>query len=695
MKRFSDLKIGTKLLVGFLIVAVLAAVVGYVGILNLNAIKSSDHDLYAENVSGLDNAGFAALYFQNVRFSVLQSLTVSDAEQRNECLDGIQSSAAKVDEYLKAYEKGIVDEQDSQLFSKMKTQWGNYNALVANVINYERAGKNQQVRELVYGELTAAGEPLRDGFNNLMAYNAKGAKDRSNANIALADRAEATMIAVIIIAMLVAILLGVFLSRMIGRPIAKMLDAAEKLAKGDVEVSVQADSKDEIGTLASSFGLMIDNIKQQASVVENIAAGDLSFDLSVKSDKDVLNLSLAKLRQTLKDLISEMHKLADAAEAGNLSLRGDVQSFQGDYQEIVGGVNQTLDVLLQPIGEATLTLEEVAKGNLQVSMEGAYKGDHAVIKNSVNNTVASFNEVLGDINAAAEQVSAGAKQVSESSMVLSQGATEQASSIEELTSSVEEISSQTKLNAQNATQASDLAAVAKTNAEAGNGQMQAMLTAMQQINDSSTSISKIIKVIDDIAFQTNILALNAAVEAARAGQHGKGFAVVAEEVRNLAARSADAAKETTEMIEDSIKKVEGGTKIANKTAEELGKIVEAVAKAASLVGDIAAASNEQAAGIEQINQGIMQVSQVVQTNSATSEEGAAASEELASQAALLREAVGQFKIKNAQKQGEDKGTRKALTVEKKKEPDQSAAAKKEAAAASQKINLSDKEFGKY
>lgn len=214
-----------------------------------------------------------------------------------------------------------------------------------------------------------------------------------------------------------------------------------------------------------------------------------------------------------------------------------------------------------------------------------------------------------------------------------------------MTFSIEEVSSKTRINADNANHANDLTEKAKVYAVTGNTHMQDMLKAMDEINVSSNNINKIIKVIDDIAFQTNILALNAAVEAARAGQHGKGFAVVAEEVRTLAGRSADATKETTTLIEDSIKKVEAGAKIAKDTADSLGKIVDGVESVSNLVSDIKIASNEQAAAIDQINQGIIQVSDVVQKNSSTSEESASASEELSSQEEMLKQMVSKFKLK--------------------------------------------------
>jgi methyl-accepting chemotaxis protein len=309
-------------------------------------------------------------------------------------------------------------------------------------------------------------------------------------------------------------------------------------------------------------------------------------------------------------------------------------------------IGETIKSAAEFIKNVTYTaknLEQIAGGDLSIDVNKLSEND--TIGVSMQNMLTSFNSMFGDINASTSQVSTGSRQIADGAQALAQGSTEQAASVEALSDSIGKIAAMIKDNSEIAQKTSHLSNTIKDNAEKGSRQMNEMITAVEDINAASKNISQIIKTIDDIAFQTNILALNAAVEAARAGQHGRGFAVVAEEVRNLASKSAQAAKDTSNIIQNSMEKAELGARIAAETAEGFMKIVNGVSESSELIKEIAAASENQSRGIAQINTGIGQVAQVVQQNSATAEESASASEEITGQTDLLQQLVSQFKLR--------------------------------------------------
>lgn len=350
-------------------------------------------------------------------------------------------------------------------------------------------------------------------------------------------------------------------------------------------------------------------------------------------------------RSIAKNIIQVRDAAARLAQGDlNIDIHSDTKDEVG---EMTRSFASSAEMIKRYIHDLSRGLGKIAKGNFDIAPEETYIGDFKQMEEALSTIVMSLSQTLGQINQAADQVSSGSDQVSSGAQALSQGATEQASSVEELAATIAEISQQVQSTAVNATEANNQVLAADSEVNSCNRQMQDMIGAMSEISQKSGEIGKIIKTIEDIAFQTNILALNAAVEAARAGAAGKGFAVVADEVRNLASKSAEAAKNTTALIESSVKAVDNGKKIADETAASLISVVSSTQNVTSAVDKISAAASEQANSIAQVTMGIDQISSVVQTNSATAEESAAASEELSSQAQLLKALVSKFQLNSA------------------------------------------------
>jgi methyl-accepting chemotaxis protein len=782
--RFKDLKIGTRVALGFLLVAIISGICGYIFLQYTLQARKLEAELYAVNAKQYGDIGGVAVAFQRTCVNLRDMVIEKDSTSKNNYAKTIIDLDKTINNGLTSLEKSIKSEEDRKIFNQLKSSIDKFVPVRESIISLALANQDNQAVVLMHEKGDQLAKDVEEQINNVFDTKINQAIMKSNINSVTANSAERTMLIMMCLGNALYLVIAIAIARGITRPVKKLAEAMNKLATGNVDVNIETETetKDEIGLMAQSLSSMAENIKTHALAAEKVAAGDLSMEIKIQSDKDLLGKNLDSMLKIIKKLIKQVEDLikatqegkldtrgnaaaftggwgqlvsginnlidafvdpinvtaeyidriskgdippkitdtymgdfnqiknnlnncidnigalvADAnmleaaAMEGNLGTRADVNKHSGDYRKIVQVVNNTLDALLSPLHDgvnclkemaegnldirvtgkyqgdhaiikdalnATLEvlneiikketvrcLQEISKGNLDVAVTGSYKGDYSIIKETLNITINDLNDVLGQVSTAIEQVSAGAHQVSDSSQALSQGAAESASTIAQITSSMDGMNAQTKQNAENATQANQLAIQARANAERGNEQMGQMVKAMEEINESAANISKIIKAIDEIAFQTNLLALNAAVEAARAGKHGKGFTVVAEEVRNLAQRSAKAAKETAEMIEGSIKKTEVGTRIAEETSKALEEIVLGVSKVTDFISEIASASKEQALGIGQINEGLVQVDQVTQQNSASSEELAAASEEMSSQAEMVRQMLGKFKLK--------------------------------------------------
>ena len=348
----------------------------------------------------------------------------------------------------------------------------------------------------------------------------------------------------------------------------------------------------------------------------------------------------------ISHLLQEYTDIITAIRKGDLKKRFNVKEFTLEFKPIVTGANEVIDNLQAPVHEAVAVLERTSQRDLTVKVEGEYQGDLSLIKNALNSTIDSMNKILLEVIHSSKEVSMNSQIVSDAVGSISQATTEQAGTLGDVTQALSKIKEQAQQSTQGAEEAKTLSNESQNNAQKGNALMEQLLKAMEEIQISSASITKIVKVIDEIAFQTNLLALNAAVEAARAGKHGKGFAVVAEEVRNLAARSAKAAKETTDLIASSSQKVETGVHIVDQTTEAFKNILIGANKVADIISEISSQIANQNSSLGTITESIITIDNGTQKTASMSEEVASSSESMASQARNLEQLVNEFRLNN-------------------------------------------------
>ena len=562
-----NMKLSSKLLSAFFLVAFIAVIVGAVGYAGMTSLSRENEEMYIYNTKPMTSLAvmYDTLASQRICANNMVIFLTADPEFSKDEADSLLEKEELFDSTFKEYKNYLSDDYEKVLYASMEQLYYNEFSQIKEDVRDAVASGNTDDMAASIKALDDMGASISGYMDEAFAINDRLASEQVEASKALGVRSSLIQGAVMLVGVVLSIFLALSLSSIIVKPLRHILTAAKQVGeRGDLNLSekllqdIDSGSKyrDEIGQVSRSFSVMIKALMEKTQVLEVVAAGDLTPEITLVSGEDTIGNALIKMLNNL-------------------------------------------------------------------------------------------NKMFNNINSASSQVATGSKQISDVSQGLAQGATEQAVAVENLSRSISDVAGQTKNNAEMATQAAELSDTIKENAKKGSAQMDLMIKAVGEISDASQSIHKVINAIDDIAFQTNILALNAAVEAARAGQHGKGFAVVAEEVRNLAQKSANSAKTTSDLIANSIEKTDLGVKIASETSYSLNEIVTGISENSRIVSAIAQSCDEQSAAVLEINTGINQVAQVVQHNSATAEESAAASEEMNSQASLLENLVAQFKLKKA------------------------------------------------
>jgi len=631
------------LLIAFTIMLALTVALSWIGYSGLRTTNELVDQLKDVRLPGIDFVVQADRDLQQLLVAERSLLFLPpDSEDFKRQLDEYETNLRQSDERWNGYKALARTPEEQALIPKYESARSKWMDVSRRVVDLRKSGGDAvSAQKMSMGETAIKFDTMREYLNELQELimaDAENMKVRAN-------QTKSQAMLTLGLGCLVALFLGggiVWMTqRAVAAPVRAMADAAQGIARGRFDQEIRHRSGDETGRLADAFRELLQFVQNLADSAAALGRGDLKHSAAGAQD-DVLSKNMNHVSRTIAGLIDETGALIRAAQEGDLARRGNSHRFNGAYRALVEGINNLLDTILAPLQEASQVLQTVASCDLRPRMAGNYRGDFAELKRNLNNAIQSLSEALAETSKQAERLAAASGEINAASQSLASSASEQASSLEEISSSLHVMKSVTEKNSHNAQEARSLTLNSRKSAERGKESMENLSKVMAGIKASADATAKIVRTIDDIAFQTNLLALNAAVEAARAGDSGKGFAVVAEEVRNLAMRSAEAAKNTADMIDESVAKAAAGVKVNEEVSNNLSEILSYVRQASDMMEDIAAASENQEQGISQIAVAVEQMEKTTQQSAASSEETASAAQELAGQAREMKTTVGRF-----------------------------------------------------
>ena len=682
--KIQDMKIGARLGVGFGIILLLLLSIGAISVFGMLKMDGGLETIVKKDYAKIKLASDSAKNVTSIVSSIETMILQSDPASRREESKKIELARQQYKGAMEKLEKLEMTDQGKALIAKAKQSLDNARKANNEVIELALAGNSARAATAFEKEAAPLCAAIATAFNELVQYQEQGIEERYVGAVAVSSRSRILAISLAALAIAIGAAIGFCITQSISRPVSALSGCADRLALGDVEVDIDTEGKDEIAMLARSFRNMADNIKEASLAAERVAHGDLSVQVTPKSERDLMGKNLSAMIATIGKLSSEMNELIKAIREGKLEVRGDAAPFQGAWGELLTGQNRLIEAFVQPIDVTSRYLSRISKGDIPEKIADTYYGDFNDIKNSLNllidanndatrlakeiaegnlmlevkqrsendglmqalsTMVQNLTQVVTDVKFAADNVTSGSQALSSTSEQMSQGASEQAASAEEASSSMEQMSSNIRQNADNSLQTEKIAVKSATDANESGQAVARTVSAMKEIASK-------ISIIEEIARQTNLLALNAAIEAARAGEHGKGFAVVASEVRKLAERSQKAAGEIGSLSLTSVD-------VAEHAGNLLQMLVPDIHKTAGLVQEISAACKEQDTGADQINRAIQQLDQVIQQNAGASEEMASTAEELASQAEQLQGTIAFFRVGTAAREREQVQVRKS------------------------------------